>query len=90
DGELDDGEKKKLEADLTLWAKKYKQVLAKYDVNKNGVLDPEEKAELKKNEKVAERNERRFWAHQAEVQRKQQQRLRAPPLRDIAPASPRR
>jgi hypothetical protein len=90
DGQLDDGEKKKLEADLAAWTKKYKQVLAKYDANKNGELDPEEKEELKKDEKIAERNERRLWAHQAEVQQKLQQRLRTMPPRDISPVSPRR
>lgn len=83
DGQLDEGEKKKLNTDLAAWAKKYKQALAKYDANKNGALDPDEKKKMEKDETVADRNERRLWADQREIQQKGQQRLRQPPPRDL-------
>ncbi len=83
DGQLDEGEKKRLSADLAIWAKKYKQALARYDANKNGALDQDEKKKMEMDESVAERNERRLWTDQREIQQKVQQRLKQPPPRDL-------
>jgi hypothetical protein len=83
DGHLDEGEQKKLDAYLAVQAKKYQQALARYDANKNGVLDRDEKAKMAQDQALADSNERRRVMGEAATQQRIQQLRDRPPIRTL-------